>query len=124
VVVFSNLLRATDTRIPTGWNISAGGLAVPPVPVGARLEALIYQRRDALSEEERADPSFAANSELWPAIFTEERVADVARYVGPYPPDRHNRVEWRTCWRGRTIEGVLQAYNKGSLRSGPPHTLA
>jgi hypothetical protein len=37
---------------------------MPLVPTGARLEALIYQRRDALSEEERADPSFAANSKL------------------------------------------------------------
>jgi hypothetical protein len=39
------------------------------LPIGDALEILIHHSRIELSEEERSDPTFAPNSELWPFLL-------------------------------------------------------
>jgi hypothetical protein len=39
-----------DWRLPSGWKISAGGYAVPPIPEGADLEEYIERRRASSRE--------------------------------------------------------------------------
>jgi hypothetical protein len=85
-------------------------LAVSPVPEDKLLEALMEERRDQLTDEQRADPSFAADSDMWPTLFDDERQAALNYFVGSYPPSRHNRRERRQWWYVPTIKLVL-AYN-------------
>jgi hypothetical protein len=59
-----NLLVPPDCRLPGGWKISAGGRAIPPLSVGADLENAIHHCHNELTEEDRNDPNFAANSDL------------------------------------------------------------
>jgi hypothetical protein len=63
VVVF-DLLIPPDCRLLEGWKISAGGRAIPPLPVGADLENVIHRRRNELSEEDRNNPKFVADSDI------------------------------------------------------------
>ena len=97
-----------DTRLPFGWVISAGGLAVPPVPVGLALQVLILQRRAALTEEQRGDPLYTAESPYWLELFDGERQEAIARYDGPSPPPNRKNIKARhTWWRGLTVDIVL-----------------
>jgi hypothetical protein len=56
-VVAFNLLVPPDYRLPGGWKISIGGLAIPPLPVGTDLENIIHHRRNKLSEEDAKTPT-------------------------------------------------------------------
>jgi hypothetical protein len=66
-------LVTSDARHPSGWNISVRGLAVPLVPKGGQLEALIEECRALLTDEQLADPSYGLNYQLWLALFQKER---------------------------------------------------
>jgi hypothetical protein len=59
-----DLLVPSDCRLPGCWKISDGGCAIPPPPVDANLQNVIHQRRNELSEEDRNEPNFVANSDL------------------------------------------------------------
>jgi hypothetical protein len=59
---------------------------VSPVLEDGRLDALIDERRTQLTDEQRGDPSFVADNELWPTLFEDERQAALDHFVGPYPP--------------------------------------
>jgi hypothetical protein len=63
-VVAFNLLVSSDSRVLEGWKISTGGLAIPPLPVGANLENVIHRCHNELLEEDRNDPNFMADSDL------------------------------------------------------------
>ena len=48
-----------DHRLPHGWNISAAGYAVPPIPEGDSLRAYINQRRRQLTPAQVDEPGWA-----------------------------------------------------------------
>jgi hypothetical protein len=52
----NNLLVLPDWRLPHGWNILAGGYAIPPISTeGPPLDAYIVHRQAELSARERDD---------------------------------------------------------------------
>jgi hypothetical protein len=110
VLTENGVLVLLDTRLPSGWKITVGGLAVSPVPKDERLEAPIKERCTQLTDERRANPSFVADIELWPTLFEDERQAVLGYFVGPYLPSHLNRREHRQWWYGRTIKLVLAYY--------------
>ena len=95
---------------------------MPPVPVGLALQVLILQRRAALTEEQRGDPLYAAESPYWPELFAGKRQEAIARYDGPSPPlDKKNNKARHTWWRGLTVDIVLQNFRaERDLRTLPP----
>jgi hypothetical protein len=78
-----NLLVLPDCRLPGGWKISIGGLAIPPLPVGTDLENVIHRRRNKLLEEDRSDPNFTAESDLYPALLAKEWLAAIDTFESP-----------------------------------------
>jgi hypothetical protein len=47
-----------DFRAPRGWRLSAGGVPIPPPPVGVALDAAIDEVLEMMSDEHRVDPRF------------------------------------------------------------------
>jgi hypothetical protein len=43
-----------DFRAPGGWCLSAGGVPIPPPPVGAAIDEVL----EGMSDEQRAEPRF------------------------------------------------------------------
>jgi hypothetical protein len=123
VLAENGVLVLLDMRLPSGGNISVGGLAVSSVLEDGRVEALIEERRAQLTDEQCADPSFVADNELWPTLFEDERRAALDHFVGPYPPSRHNRCERHQWWYGRTIELVLAYYSYVHPAPRPSHRI-
>jgi hypothetical protein len=81
------LLVPLDCRLPNGWKIRVGGYAMPPLLVGINLKNSIQRRRDKLSEEDCNDPNFVDDSELWPSLLSDERLAAIeATGWSPPPP--------------------------------------
>ena len=67
-------LAPPDMRVPGAWRLSAGGVLVPSVPEGAARRAKIARIRSSLTEEQRNEPRYAANSEtLWTMYFERRR---------------------------------------------------
>ena len=98
--------------------MSAGGLAVPPIPKFGtpKLELLIRRRWMALPEELKADPTYSANDQhRWLSILAAERRRDIGRYAGGGPKAlAKNNCEGRwNFWEGRTVEEVLKAVRAG-----------
>ena len=63
-----------DMRAPSAWRLSQIGLAVPPIPTGEDRMAEIYALRDAMTPEQRENPVWdAENNMYWNAFFTERR---------------------------------------------------
>jgi hypothetical protein len=60
----------SDFRAPGGWRLSAGGIPIPPPPMGAVLDAAIDEVIEMMSDEQRADPRFYPdNRQAWTAFF-------------------------------------------------------
>jgi hypothetical protein len=91
-----NLLVPPDCRLPGGWKISTGGLAIPPLPVGADLENIIHRRHNELSEEDRNDPTFAPDSDIWPSLLAHKRLVALQVFEGPVRPALYNRAGHHT----------------------------
>ena len=69
------LLVPPDSRLPSRWRMSAGGLAVPPIPKFGtpKLELLIRRRWMALPDELKADPRYSADNQYqWFSILAAE----------------------------------------------------
>jgi hypothetical protein len=107
-----NLLVPLGCRLPGGWMISADGLAIPPLPVGADLENVVHHRRNKLSEEFRNDPTFAPNSDIT-ALLADERLVGLEGFEGPVRPPF-------TIGLAATLGGTAGA----SGRSPPPSAQA
>jgi hypothetical protein len=59
-----------DFRAPGGWRLSAGGIPIPPPPMGATLNAAIDEVLETMLDEQHADPRFYPdNREAWTAFF-------------------------------------------------------
>jgi hypothetical protein len=67
-----------------GWNVSAAGYAVPPIPEGAELEALIGRRWQMLPMYERELPENAPRRGIWLPRLQRERQAELSEFAGPY----------------------------------------
>ena len=64
-----------DSRLPSRWRMSTGGLTVPPIPKFGtpKLEPLIRRRWMALPDELKADPTyFADDQHRWLSILAAE----------------------------------------------------
>jgi hypothetical protein len=103
----SRFLVSPDTRLPSGWKISAGGYPVPPLPTGKGLAQLIEARSQDLSESDRADLSFEPASVLWKIILNDERRARIKAYEGPVRPSQHNKRGRQAWWDGRDYDKVM-----------------
>jgi hypothetical protein len=112
-----------DFRAPGGWRLSAGGIPIPPPPMGAAIGEVL----ETMSDEQRADPRFYPdNQEAWTAFFRHRYERELAAYNGPPPPPaRNNAVGRRRWWSapGRTLEFVLDHIERGNdpvLEMPPP----
>jgi hypothetical protein len=77
-----------DFRAPGGWRLSAGGVPIPPPPVGAALDAAINEVLETMSDEQRAEPRFFPdNYQAWTEFFRRRYERELAAYDGP-PPSR------------------------------------
>jgi hypothetical protein len=81
--------------------------------VGANLENVIHRCRNELSEEDRNDPNFAADSNLWPALLADEILAALEAFEGPIHPVLYNRVGRHAWWNGRSFWEVIAAFRAG-----------
>jgi hypothetical protein len=100
-LVRSDHMVQSDIHLPGGWKISVGGYPIPPLSMGRNLALLIHERRDALSEEDRNDPSFGANSDLWRlmlAVVADVCQACVNAFEGSVRP--HSSTRWATTIGG------------------------
>ena len=112
------LLVPPDSRLPSRWPMSAGGLAVPPIPKFGtpKLELLIRWRWMALPDELKADPRYSSDNQYqWLSILAAKRRRDIGRYAGgdPKAPAKNNCEGRWNFWEGRTIEEVLDAVRAG-----------
>ncbi|KAM0878675.1 hypothetical protein ACQ4PT_034720 [Festuca glaucescens] len=113
----AGLLVPPDWRLPSGWKISAGGYAVPPLPVGRAYDEYVTWRWSELTPEARADPTWAEDSQMWGPIFAAERDAAITATYGPYG-DPYNRYGRRNWWRGRQVDAMLAQH--GYMPGTPP----
>jgi hypothetical protein len=85
-----------DFRAPRGWRLSAGGIPIPPLPVGAALDVAIDEVLEGMSDEQRAEPRFYPdNYQAWMAFFRRRYQRELAAYDGPPPPPVHNNAAGR-----------------------------
>ena len=108
-----------DFRAPEGWRLSAGGVPIPPPPMGrATLEAEIDAVLVNLSDEQRAEERFwPDNYEAWTQFFRQRYERELAQYDGPPPPPARNNAAGRRRWwsaPGRTLENVLTHIEGGN----------
>jgi hypothetical protein len=116
-----------DFRAPGGWRLSAGGITIPPPPMGTALEAAIDEVLETMSDEQRTDPRFYPdNLVAWTAFFRRRYERELAAYDGPPPPPARNNAAGRRRWwsaPGRTLEFVLEHIEGGNdppLEMPPP----
>ena len=76
------LLCPPDCRLPKEWDISIGGLPVPPGPATDEgLHLAILERRDRMTEAEQNQPENAVdNVGAWLARLHRERGEELAAY--------------------------------------------
>ena len=80
-----------DMRVLGSWKLSAGGVPVPPVPEGAARRAEIARVRSSLTEEQRNEPRYAADSEtMWTMYFERRRQEQIASANDVIPRGRLN----------------------------------
>jgi hypothetical protein len=65
VLLENAILVLPAWHLPHGWNVSAAGYAVPPIPEGAELKALIGRRWQMLPMHERELPENAPRRGIW-----------------------------------------------------------
>ena len=96
--------------VPVGWILSAGGVPVPPVPLGvARRMAITNHYYFELTPEQRRNPRWHPNYfPTWEAFFVDRRERALARHEeeGP-PPSNFNEAGRRLWWRDRTLQSVM-----------------
>jgi len=104
-------------RVPAGWMLSAGGVPVPPVPLGvARQTAITNHYYLELTPEQRRDPRWNPDYRpTWDAFFINRRERALARHEedGP-PPSNFNEAGRRLWWGGRTLQGVMAYITAGN----------
>ena len=103
-------------RVPAGWCLSAGGVPVPPTPLGmARRAAITNHYNFELTPEQRRDPRWNPDYRpTWDAFFINRRERALALYEGDGPPPSNfNEAGRRLWWGGRTLQGVMNYITRG-----------
>jgi hypothetical protein len=78
-VLWENVILVSPAwHLPHGWNVSAVGYVVPPIPEGAKLEALIGRRWQMLPIHEWELPENAPRLGIWLPRLQQERQDDLA----------------------------------------------
>jgi hypothetical protein len=95
--------------LPHGWNVSATAYAVPSIPEGAELDALIGWRWQMLPIHERELPENAPHPGIWLPRLQRERQEELAKFVGPHV-GRYNIVGRRVWWQNRDVDDVLREH--------------
>ena len=106
------ILAPPRVRLPPWVEISAGGVPVPPNPIGPDLAAAIEERRRRLPEEMRAMTRYAPDSPYWKRRFRRERRAAINMSVAEReetPMHRRNAAARRAFWLvpGRTVQSAI-----------------
>jgi hypothetical protein len=81
-------------HLPHGWRISEAGYAVPPIPEGVELKAVIGRCWQMLPMHERELSENASCRGIWLPWLQRERQAKLDEFVGPYV-GRYNVVGQR-----------------------------
>jgi hypothetical protein len=105
----------SDFRVPGGWRLSAGGVPIPPPPVGTALDAAINEVLETMSGDQRAEPRFFPdNYPAWNEFFRRRYERELAAYDGPPPsPVRNNaasRCRWWSAPCSRTSRVATDVY--------------
>jgi hypothetical protein len=108
VAAFS-MLVSPDCRLPRGWKISTSRLAILPLPLSANLKNVIHRRHNELLEEDRNDPTFASDSDIWPALLAVERLVALKAFEGPVRLSLYNRAGRHAWWNSRSFWEVTAA---------------
>jgi hypothetical protein len=107
-----------DLCAPGGWRLSAGGVPIPPPPMGAALDPTIDEVLETLSDEQRAEPRFFLdNYPAWNEFFWRRYERELVAYDGPPPPPARNNTAGRRRWwsaLGRTLENMLAHIEGGN----------
>jgi hypothetical protein len=110
--------RAKLDRVDTH---AAAGYAVPPIPEGAELEALISRRWQMLPIHERELPENVPRPGIWLPRLQRERQDELAEFVGPHV-DRYNVVSRCVWWQNRDVDDVLWEHGYVSPPARRPST--
>ena len=102
--------RAT---FPAGYDISSGGVPVPPLRCGSLVAREIEDRRKLLPDWKKALPRYSATSSYWRKRFAKEREAALAMcsaHRREIPPDERNAEERERFWSvpGRTLYTAIE----------------
>jgi hypothetical protein len=63
-------LAPPNFHAPGGWRMSAGGVPIPPPPMGDALDAAIDEVIETLSDKQHAEPRFFPDNYLaWNEFF-------------------------------------------------------
>ena len=102
----------------SGWNLSALGYAVPPLPTGERFTDLVRHRRRQMTPEQRADPDYALNNPNWRPLLEAERAAAVDDHEGTEAPRQNNAAWRRRWWEGRDFYATMREFGWTGPSSG------
>ena len=96
---------------PPRWQLSAGGVPVPPVPSGAeRRRAITIHYYHELTAEQRMDRRWDPDVDAtWDAFFDNRRQRELAKFEGDGPPPvNNNEAGRRLWWGGRDLAAVME----------------
>jgi hypothetical protein len=85
------------------------GYAVPPIPEGAELKALIGRRWQMLLVHERELPENAPRRGIWLLRLQREWHAELGEFADPHV-GRYNVVGWRVWWQNWEVDDVLREH--------------
>jgi hypothetical protein len=132
-VLWENAILAPPAwHLPHGWNVSAVGYAVPPIPEGAELKALIGRRWQMLPVHKRELPENVPRRSIWLLRLQRERQAELREFAGPHV-GRYNVVGRRVWWQNWEVDDVLWDHGyvppparrpATSARSAPTQTMS
>jgi hypothetical protein len=92
------------------WNVLAAGYAVPPIPDGAELEALIGRRWQMLPMHEREN---TPRQDIWLSRLQRERQAELGEFADPTSAGTTSSA---SASGGRTGTSTTSSGNMGMCR--------
>jgi hypothetical protein len=103
------ILLPPKATIPKGFDVSLGGVPMPPVPMGVDFDAAVGE---TTWKEKPWHMQETWVSEYWPKWFREEREAALVHFTGENPPPEKNMAERSSSAR---LESFMQADREASV---------